>query len=381
MNDDDIEILTYSPEFKNGIIELQKYLWGEDLLKNQKYFEWKHENNPYSAKPMVYACLSAGRVVGTTAFFGAKWLFGDPPQLVSVPCAGDSVFHPDFRNKGLFRKLNELSIEDLRRKGYEYSFAFSAAPVTYYSFLLMGWRNLGKIRQSRWHTPPVSENAVRSMARKVPVLTKSYRYIKQAIGREEPIEHRRSNIFDNIDNQNLRVSNKISSCIYVEKEPLPEEMAILVKQNNKDSRIRHIRDSEYFSWRYQNPFSDYRFIYWKDKILEGYLVLRASTIRPSSTVQIVDWEATRSEVQDDLFKAVVRLGNFKEIKIWTETYSENTLKELSKYGFELLTDVSNPSFLIKNIQYNDDQFNGIAKNRQFTDLSNWDLRAIYSDYL
>jgi hypothetical protein len=386
MNENNIEILSYRPEFKQGIIELQKYLWGEDLLKNQRYFEWKHENNPYSAEPMVYVCLSAGRVVGTTAFIGAKWQFGDPPQLVDVPLACDSVFHPDFRNKGLFRKLNQLSIDDISRKGYQYSFAFSAAPITHYSFLLMGWRNLGKIRQARWHTPPVSENAVtenavRRLARKLPVLRKSYRYIKQAFIRKDPIEKKRSNIFDNLDNRNLSIINQISPCIFVEKGPLPEEMATLVKQNNKDSRVRHIRDGDYFSWRYQNPFSDYRFLYWKDTILEGYLVLRASTIRSSSTIQIVDWEATRPEVQDDLFKAVVRLGNLKEIKIWAETYSKNTLEELSKYGFETLTDESNPSFLIKSINSNDDQFNGIAENRQITNLSNWDLRAIYSDYL
>jgi hypothetical protein len=381
MNEDNIEILSYRPEFKQGIIELQKYLWDEDLIKNQRYFEWKHENNPYSAEPMVYVCLSAGRVVGTTAFIGAKWLFGDHPQLADIPLACDSVFHPNFRNKGLFRKLNELSLEDLRKKGYLYSFAFSAAPVTHYSFLLMGWRNLGRIRQYRLQTLPLQENAARTMARKIPVLSKSYRYIKQAFRSEGPKEHRKSSIFDNLDNQNLRVNNHISSCIYVEKEPLPEEMSTLVKKNKKDNRIRHLRDREYFSWRYQNPFSDYRFIYWKNSSLEGYLVLRASTLRSSSTVQIVDWEASRPEVQDDLFMAMVKLGNFKEIKVWTETYSEKTLNELSTYGFESFTDQSNPSFLIKNINSNADQFKGKAANRQMTNMSNWDLRAIYSDYL
>ena len=36
-------------------------------------------------------------------------------------------------------------------------------------------------------------------------------------------------------------------------------MAELVERSG-DTRIRHVRDSQYFQWRFQNPLSRYRYL-------------------------------------------------------------------------------------------------------------------------
>jgi predicted N-acetyltransferase YhbS len=380
MNSEGFEFLKYRPEFKDDIIELQSYLWSHDLQKNRDYFEWKHENNPYNEEPMIYICLDKGRVVGTTSFFGAKWQVGYPSKTFNIPMAGDSVIHPDYRNKGIFRKINELSIDDIHNRGYKYVFALSAAPVTYYSFLLLDWHSAGRIREARWQKIQANDTKARSLARKIPFFYKSYKFLKKALFSNDSSMDIIRKPLDDFDNKNSWLSHRVSKHISVHNKPYPKEMEALVKQNKRDGRIGHVRDSEYFSWRFQNPLSDYRFIYWKDASLDGYLVLQISTKYLSTIVHIVDWEATTPEVQDGLLKAALMLGNLKEIRVWTETGTEPTNNLLNMYGFAPQIDEKNPSLLIKYNQNNINQDKWILGDQQVTSLSNWDLRAIYSDY-
>jgi hypothetical protein len=51
-------------------------------------------------------------------------------------------------------------------------------------------------------------------------------------------------------------------------------MAELVARRPWDGRIRHLRDAEYFAWRFRDPLHDYRFLYWDDGGLRGYPVLQ-----------------------------------------------------------------------------------------------------------
>jgi hypothetical protein len=78
--------------------------------------------------------------------------------------------------------------------------------------------------------------------------------------------------------------------VTVAHAPRPDAMAALVRRLGHDGRLRHVRDVEYFSWRFQNPLATYRFLFHGGEQPDGYLVLEASTsdLSDRNTVTIVD---------------------------------------------------------------------------------------------
>ena len=75
---DKYKMVKYSPELRDQIIELQKYLWSCNLTRNAAYLEWKYDHNPYLDTTLIYAILRAGQMFGMVGVYGAKWQIGDP---------------------------------------------------------------------------------------------------------------------------------------------------------------------------------------------------------------------------------------------------------------------------------------------------------------
>jgi hypothetical protein len=173
--------------------------------------------------------------------------------------------------------------------------------------------------------------------------------------------------------------------IYSSMQPKPEEMADLIERIGDDC-IQHVRDCQFYSWRYQNPRSQYRFLYLGVDKLDGYLVLRARLNQEGGDIMIVDWEAINLDKSEQLLKTAIEWGNFYKLTIWSQTLSRERKQLLDKYGFQF-SDYKEedeslhfpPLVLFKPIQKSSVDTNGLINNRDMLDLGNWDLRAIYSD--
>jgi hypothetical protein len=79
MQQADYTIVSYRPEYKAQIVEVQKHLWGSHPELNAAYLDWKHLRNPYVSEPLIYLAKHEERVVGMRSFVGARWEFGSPP--------------------------------------------------------------------------------------------------------------------------------------------------------------------------------------------------------------------------------------------------------------------------------------------------------------
>src|SRR6185369_15409913 len=103
--------------------------------------------------------------------------------------------------------------------------------------------------------------------------------------------------------------------------PRCADMAELVARIRTDGRIRHVRDSEYFHWRFQNPLSRYWFLFWSEERLDGYLVLQEYTSDRADRIRlnIVDWEGITPAVQSGLLEAAVVFANNRPLWIWAAT--------------------------------------------------------------
>ena len=61
---DEYEIRLYRSEFFPQVVELLKYLLGNDHDNNKSYFKWKYDDNPNTEYPLGIMALYKGKVVG-----------------------------------------------------------------------------------------------------------------------------------------------------------------------------------------------------------------------------------------------------------------------------------------------------------------------------
>jgi GNAT superfamily N-acetyltransferase len=293
------EIVHYHPDLKAEIIKLQTHLWSSDLTLNASYFEWKYERNPYLRKPSIYLAMHNGNPIGMRGFFGVQWQCGTPVQRFNGLYADDMVVAPEHRRRGLMSKIMTTAFKDLAGSGYEYVFNLSAADVTLLSSFDMGWRSAGWAHPLRWRSRRAT--AWRGVLR----LSTPLPFVTRWLARFASTQSRRS--LKDADLTRVHRALRHIPHISVLDFPRCQDMADLIERIGNTGRIAHVRDREYLQWRFQNPQSRYRFLFWQEDRLEGYLVLQeyASDDDHRDVLNIVDWEASRMAIKTGLLQAAI----------------------------------------------------------------------------
>ncbi|UCG12314.1 MAG: hypothetical protein JSU72_17735 [Deltaproteobacteria bacterium] len=369
-------IQRFTPDLHGQVCQLQKHLWGSPTKLNPAYLDWKHLRNPYIPEPLIYLALYEGHVVGMRAMFGACWEAGEYTDKSMLPCAADTVIEPDYRDRGLFQELSDYVMDDLRRQNYRQILNFSSSHANYVvSVLTMGWRPMGSSEALIRAVPSISTLI------KMIELTSRFKIASkvQAVSRKAIRKARvaaRINAFAHLD----RNANVQGHPVKLSREPKPEMMADLIQRLGGDGRIRHVRDQTYFSWRFGNPRASYRFLYWGDRDLDGYMILQNTVGDPR--INIVDWEGASLEIRASLLEAAVAWGHFGIVCTWGTTLFASVIEILQQAGFtadNITTDAPNRSgqFMLKELGTN--ETSGTLGGRQLLDHGHWDLRMIYSD--
>jgi hypothetical protein len=110
-------------------------------------------------------------------------------------------------------------------------------------------------------------------------------------------------------------------------------MVNLKRELVTDPRIRHVQDEEYYTWRLQNPGSYYRYLFWEDSELQGYLILQATRFFPHHPVALVDWCASSDEIWAELLHAAIQLTQGEDLFTWSATMSEQEHGAFENAGF------------------------------------------------
>ncbi len=372
------EVVKYTPEFKDHVAKLIRHLQSPDVTLNAEYLDWKYGRNPYVDSRLIYVALHRGQVVGMRGIWGAKWQIGHPCQTLVAPCAGDLVIDPAHRNHGVYTKIMKAALKDLAAREYTYVFNLSANPVNYLGSLMAGWRSAGALQTARWRSKQGT----------------TYRLLHRYISRLSVLSSGKNRgPFYSLDRNGVLHRGEGDSHVNVERNPRLEVMAELVERIGNDGRIRHVRDQQYFAWRFQSPLSAYRFLYWQGARLEGYLVLRTSVYphRFGEGVSIVDWEATNLQIRADLLQAAVLWGNFSQLTIWSETLPVEVKRVLQGTGFELSNDAKSLGYsyraganrtgvLVRPVREEMlRETDWVLGDRRLLNLDDWNLRMIYSD--
>jgi GNAT superfamily N-acetyltransferase len=139
---DDVLIRRASVDDLPAILELARRSlgWNGDD-DDERFFRWKHLENPLGPSPMWVATVG-GRVVGFRTFL--RWQFArtDDSRLLAVR-AVDTATDPDYQGRGIFSRLTLHAIDELRDEGVGIIFN-TPNTKSLPGYLKMGWHIVGR---------------------------------------------------------------------------------------------------------------------------------------------------------------------------------------------------------------------------------------------
>jgi hypothetical protein len=358
----DYRLVRYQSEFIDQIARLQTGLWSPDLATNVAYFEWKYQQNPYVSEPHIYLALENDRVVAMRGFYGSQWAIGESGQILTLPCAGDTIIAPEHRRHGLLRQMLQFEQSEFLAP-FPYALSLSASPRVYFCALSEGWRAIGPYN---------------ALARPSPIqsLLKSKRLKKWIQKRHAAVTklwRAASYLRSTLPRGRIQISSNLRA----------EDMAALVARTAKRDKIHHLKDSRYFAWRFRSPLSRYRFFYWQDTALEGFLVVRRPYRAKIGPVQLADWAVSDPEVFAKLLEAALYDAALGGMQTWSATLPESVTTALVERGFAPVESSReagyHPSLLAhrKKTEPNGGTWN--LAGLDISDVNNWDLRMASSD--
>lgn len=371
------EVIPYRAEFREQVVELQTHLWSPDTAFNRRYLEWKYEHNPYIDEPLIYLARCDDRIVGMRGAFGTQWEIGKPARQFVTPYVDDLVILPAYRELGLHKQIMNALFTDMAARGYDYVFNLSGGRVTVLSSLAMGWKSAGAMQ-------PVgrrgNKNADWTRLRKI---VEELPYVWRFRSSKWLYSYCERHPFHSLDRAAGRTGNVLSEYIHAERAPRAKAMAKLVTSLEYDGRLRQVRDERFFAWRFLNPMHEYRFLYaiQGDRLL-GYLVLQHKTSQVSPRVHIVDWEAETDSVGNTLLQTAIEHGRFLELVSWTAGLDKTRCALLEASGFAAVdTELSArglPCAMVRKVENGQHGEPWEIDGRDPGDISNWELRMIYS---
>jgi len=372
------QFVPYEPKYKQEAIDLLSLLplWGENREIRRAHLEWKYFRNPYARGSGIRLALHQGKAVAIRCIFPCCWEAGFEEQRYLCVEGADTVVLPEHRRHGLLKKLLSLDLKELRNSPYDFDITLSAGEHTVAANLQFGWLGVGKLTTMHWQG-----NRSRRLARGIPLLPAVYRrFLKNGTHGETSEEPFRP--FQTLDESYKTRDRFNGSGVALTEKPRPEAMSSLAG-SQKNGKIRHVRDEQFFAWRYQNPRSIYRFFFLDQVNRKGYLVLQQSVYAESDSPFIVDWEATSTHVLSHLLDAAIRWGGFRSMGIWSATLTPHIRQMLRDHGFYAAGEngtsgafLFQAPVLVRPLHSED---LGLIGTIDPTSISNWDLRPIYSD--
>jgi Acetyltransferase (GNAT) domain len=373
------EIVKYSPEFKLEVAELQKQLWSSDPDLNARYFEWKYGSDPLVREPHVYLALHRDKVVGMRGFHEARLEAGAQRRTFPVLIAGDALVSFEHRNRGLVSSILKMAYADLADRAHDYFLSLGGASrINALGLMALGWKSGGGLQPvGRISAAAKRRRRVRQALKRLPLVWR-WSESPSLFGASQRIP------FRHLDGERPGHGPAGDLPIAVETSPRLDAMVALVERLGHDGRIRYVRDRGFLAWRFRSPLGDYRFLYWEEQHLEGYLVLcaRASDLGSFGRVYVADIVASTPRVRAGLLDAAIRCGRFPELVTWGATLSADECGDLDSRGFVPVDPEDRargcPCILVRPLRNAAAAGDWSLGDRRLLDMTNWDVRPLFS---
>ena len=139
------------------LVLLNVGMQGPGAVWSPEFWHWKHIANPFGQSAVMIA-EDEGRIVGLRAFMRWQWNHGGTPM--SAVRAVDTATHPDFRGKGIFKKLTLQLRDELEQQDIHFVFN-TPNGQSRPDYLKMGWGVVG--RPTLWIRPVHPFKLIRSL--------------------------------------------------------------------------------------------------------------------------------------------------------------------------------------------------------------------------
>lgn len=375
------EILRYSCDFKDHIDQIARLKtinWGLDFDVFRSYAKWNYLDRPHSNLPLIYFVRVGEEIVAMRGAYETTWQLKSSPDRFCALCSADLLILEEYRNKGIYKEFASFVMGDLCKMGVQYFLSFNASPLNTMISLSTGWKSIGKIKTMKKQFLSNRSRAI--SAAKHLAGPRAIKFLKKA-GLNLILKRRRKDGPQRNDLIYHRARTQLSSRIRLENSPRPLEMARLVESTLPKDKITLVRDESFFAWRYNNPLSKYRFLYWYDDGLKGYLVLQSHlySIESIGTYNILELEASNPSIKIELLNSAISIINEGSISVWTNMLDQDSYDFLTSKGFtegNAEKSVNNPPriMLIRPIGKHDDKFEFQGLN--LLDSDNWDFKMI-----
>lgn len=324
MASESYEIKRYSSDLFPQVVNLLRFLWGDDYEENSNHFKWKHIDNPYIKNPLGIVALHKGDCVGFRGYFATKCRIGRNNNEFILLSPGDLVVHPDHRRKGLSLDLGYQAMEE-----YEsiYKIFLSTTPslASFPGDLKMGFSPLVPLK-----------SLVLFKRRKSP---KDFVSLKLKKKIKRSMLYRKWQSLSGKKGGATSIKDKVvfgeAGSIITSDRPKPEEMYNINAQHNREShKIKLLQDKCFFQWRFWSKKNKYIFYYHKmEKKITGYLVLGISqqNMRHGS---VLDYAETDGVALENIFRFIIETGHLDILSIISFGLNDNLLKLMKRLGLD-----------------------------------------------
>lgn len=120
---------------------LETCLGAGAVARDEAFWRWKHERSPFGRSSGLVA-VAAGRPVALRVFL--RWRWAAEGREIEAFRAVDTATHPDWRRRGLFRRLTSELVERVRSEGAGFVFN-TPNPKSRAGYLAMGWEDVGRL--------------------------------------------------------------------------------------------------------------------------------------------------------------------------------------------------------------------------------------------
>jgi GNAT superfamily N-acetyltransferase len=138
----DLDIRRATDADTERIVELLRVSLGEGAVpRTVDYWSWKHLESPFGRSPCLVA-ESGGRLVGVRVFMRWRWRARGAEWRAAR--AVDTATHPDWRGKGVFRRLTLSLLDEMAEEGTAFVFN-TPNGQSRPGYLKMGWESVGRV--------------------------------------------------------------------------------------------------------------------------------------------------------------------------------------------------------------------------------------------
>lgn len=277
----------YTEEDYTDYVKLYKKVFNKEISSN--YFKWKFENDK---NPAIIFCAfnSEGKMVGSRVVLLTE-IF-ENGHVIKGAQSIDSMVDSTYRGMGIYKNLNLMAVEELRKKNVNRILTFpnenSFPPLN-----KLGWKE------------------VYSISIKIKIL--NYKHLFPAI----PVLKKLLTLKDNM-RRNYQISSNVNIS---EVQHFNVEIVNFIYETLK-SRTHQRRSSDYLEWKYnEKPGSEYVKLLLKvENTLVGFFVIRKNKNNYRTIGTILECIITEGQNRKKMMRVLLtylRSKNFDIVKIWS----------------------------------------------------------------